>query len=88
MHGRARGVLVRMLQAAALCVAVAVLLTIAIRFFSLAPLPLAFQMVPLVLLMMVVMTDSSGKIEVVRAKSVDGVEAAPKPARKKKRKKR
>jgi hypothetical protein len=55
---------------------------------TLAPLPLAFQMVPVVLLMMVVMTDSSGKIEVVRAKSVDEVEAAPKPARKKKRKKR
>jgi len=85
---RARGVLGRMLQAASLGVAVALLLTIVIRFFSLAPLPLAFQMVPMVALLMVVMTDSSGKIEVVRAKSVDGVDAAAKPARKKKRKKR
>lgn len=85
---QARGVLGRMVQAASLCVAVAVLLTIVIRFYSLAPLPLAFQMVPVVLLMMVVITDSSGKIEVVRAKSADGVEAAPKPARKKRRKKR
>ena len=78
-----------MIQALVFCGAVAVLEASVIHFYSLAPLPLAFQMVPVAALLTVILTESSGKIEVVRAREdADPEEADLKLARKKKRRKR
>ncbi|MFC7337975.1 hypothetical protein ACFQY0_12355 [Haloferula chungangensis] len=85
---RAKGVFGRMIQAVFLCGLVAAALAAVIRYYSLAPLPLAFQMVPVAALLMVMMTEGSGKIEVVRAKSVEAEEVATKPPKKGKRRKR
>lgn len=68
---RGRDVKKRLLQAVGACVVVAVLLVVGIRVFSVAPVPLAFQLVPMTALLVVLLTQGGGKIEVVRAKAVD-----------------
>ncbi|MGB6221099.1 hypothetical protein [Haloferula sp.] len=88
---RSQDVLKRTIWAVALCVAVAVLLAVAIRFFTVAPVPLAFQMVPVTALLAVLLIEGGGKIEVVRAKpEVEEETPTPprKPGSKKKRRKR
>jgi hypothetical protein len=86
---RSRDVVMRLLQAIIGCAVMAALLAVVIRVFSLAPVPLAFQMVPVTALLMVLLTEGGGKIEVVRAKAIVPPEdQAPKPGRKKKRRKR
>ncbi|MEP4077899.1 hypothetical protein [Haloferula sp.] len=59
----------RLIQAAVGCVAVAALLSMSIGLLSFAPVPLAFQMVPVTALLVVLLTEGGGKIEVVRAKA-------------------
>ena len=84
-----RDVARRLMKAFLVCVVVAGLLAAMIQVFSLAPMPLAFQMVPVTALLMVLLIEGGGKIEVVRAKPIDEEEdPTPKPKRKKRRRKR
>jgi hypothetical protein len=82
-------VISRLVKAVVACGVVASLLALVIRVFSIAPVPLAFQMVPVTALLMVLFLEGGEKVEVVRVKPVeDREESVPKPARKKKRRKR
>jgi hypothetical protein len=81
-----RDVVRRLMKAGIFCVVVAVLLTLAIRVCGLAPLPLAFQMVPVTALVMVLLTVGVEKVEVVRSKPAES--PGEEPSRRKPGKKR
>ncbi|MEM1085454.1 MAG: hypothetical protein AAGI48_15185 [Verrucomicrobiota bacterium] len=83
-----RDVVRRLVKAGVFCVVVALGLTLVIRLASVAPMPLAFQMVPVTALLMVLLMVDRGGVDVVRAKSSEPETAKPEPPRRKPRKKR